>query len=124
MNKLTLMILTVILGSVISLTGCNTTENQVSAGVNKMLDTSAQLSKAINDGNQTKVKEIGPKLEKQWSVFEDDVKASHKALYEKIENVLDPTVAGSEAAQLDKEALAKLNNQLSDALKELSAKAK
>lgn len=34
-----------------------------------MLDTTEQLSKAIDSGHQAKVKEAGPKLEDQWSSF-------------------------------------------------------
>jgi iron uptake system EfeUOB component EfeO/EfeM len=94
----------------------------VSDGVNKMLDTTEQLSKAIDSGDQAKVKEVGTKLEDQWSSFEDDVKVDIKHLYGKVEKYLDPTVAGSEASTLDKEALSNLNNQLIDALKELKKK--
>jgi len=49
---------------------------------------------------------------------------SQKDLYEKIEKYLDPTIAGSEAKTLDKEALGNLNGQLTNALKELQKKTK
>jgi iron uptake system EfeUOB component EfeO/EfeM len=122
MKKLTAIVFALGLGSALVLAGCSSTDNKVSVGVNKMLDTTEQLSKAIDSGDQAKVKEVGPKLEDQWSSFEDDVKKDDKDLYGKIENYLDPTIAGSEASPLDKEALKTLNNHLTDALKELAAK--
>lgn len=124
MKKLTSMILAIGLVSVLVLAGCSSTNSKVSDGVNNMLDTTGQLSKAIDSGDQAKVKEVGPKLEDQWSSFEEDVKKDNKDLYEKIEKYLDPTIAGSEATELDKSALNKLNDQLTDALKELSSKTK
>jgi iron uptake system EfeUOB component EfeO/EfeM len=124
MKKLTTMILALVLVSVFALAGCGSKDNKVSDGVNKMLETTDQLSKAISAGDQEKVKEVGPKLEDQWSSFEDDVKKDDKDLYEKIEKYLDPTIAGSEAETLDKEALNTLNDQLTDALKELESKTK
>jgi iron uptake system EfeUOB component EfeO/EfeM len=122
MKKITSMVLAVGLGSALVLAGCSSTDSKVSDGVNKMLDTTEQLSKAIDSGDQAKVKEVGPKLEDQWSSFEDDVKKDNKDLYEKIEKYLDPTIAGSEAATLDKEALGSLNDKLTDSLKELAQK--
>ncbi len=124
MKKLSSMVLAIGLGSALVLAGCSSDDNKVSEGVNKMLDTTGQLSKAIDSSDQAKVKEVGPKLEDQWSSFEDDVKKDNKDLYEKIEKYLDPTIAGSEAAALDKEALGELNDQLTDALKELENKTK
>lgn len=124
MKKLTSMVLAIGLGSALVLAGCSSTDNKVSDGVNKMLDTTEQLSKAIDSGDQAKVKEVGPKLEDQWSSFEDDVKKDNKDLYQKVEKYLDPTIAGSEAKTLDKEALGTLNDQLTDALKELANKTK
>jgi iron uptake system EfeUOB component EfeO/EfeM len=122
MKKMTSMVLAIGLGSALVLAGCSSTESKVTDGVNKMLDTTEQLSKAIDSGDQAKVKEVGPKLEDQWSVFEDDVKKDNKDLYEKIEKYLDPTIAGSEAATLNKEALGSLNDQLTASLKELDKK--
>ena len=124
MKKLTSMVVAFGLGSALFLAGCSSTDSKVSDGVNEMLETTGQLSKAIDSGDQAKVKEVGPKLEDQWSSFEDDVKKDNKDLYEKIEKYLDPTIAGSEADTLDKEALSTLNDQLSDALKELADKTK
>jgi iron uptake system EfeUOB component EfeO/EfeM len=124
MKKLTTMILALVLVSVFALAGCGSKDSKVSDGVNQMLETTDQLSKAITAGDQEKVKVEGPKLEEQWSSFEDDVKKDNKDLYEKIEKYLDPTIAGSEAENLDKEALGTLNNQLEDALKELESKVK
>jgi iron uptake system EfeUOB component EfeO/EfeM len=124
MKKVTSIVLAIGLGGSLLLAGCGSSDSKVSEGVNKMLDTTEQLSKAIDSGNQAKVKEIGPKLEDQWSSFEDDVKKDDKALYEKVEQYLDPTIAGSEAAQLDPNTLKTLNNHLTDALKELANKTK
>lgn len=124
MKKLTSMVLAIGLGSALFLAGCSSTDSKVTKGVNKMLDTTEQLSKAIDSGDQAKVKEVGPKLEDQWSSFEDDVKKDNKDLYEKVEKYLDPTIAGSEASELDKDALKKLNNQLTDALNELKDETK
>ncbi|WML52451.1 hypothetical protein RCG17_24260 [Neobacillus sp. PS3-12] len=124
MKKLTSLVLTIGLGGYLLLAGCSSTNSKVSDGVNKMLDTTEQLSKAIDSGDQAKVKEIGPKLEDQWSSFEDDVKKDNKDSYAKVEKYLDPTIAGSEATTLNKSALKTLNNQLSDALKELAKKTK
>src|SRR5437868_12101716 len=124
MKRLTTMLLSLMLVSVFVLAGCGANNSKVSDGVNQMLDTTKQLSKAIDSGDQAKVKEVGPKLEDQWKVFEDDVKKDNKPLYEKIEKYLDPTIAGSQAATLDKQALSSLNNQLTDALKELASKTK
>jgi iron uptake system EfeUOB component EfeO/EfeM len=124
MKKITSMFLAIGLGGSLILAGCSSENSKVSDGVNKMLDTTEELSKAIDSGDQAKVKKVGPQLEDQWSSFEDDVKKDNKDLYEKIETYLDPTIAGSEAATLDKEALGNLNGQLTDALKELDEKTK
>jgi iron uptake system EfeUOB component EfeO/EfeM len=124
MKKFMSMISVLLLSSVLLLTGCGNTDSKVADGVNKMLDTTAQLSKAIENGDQKKVQAVGPKLEDQWSSFEDDVKKDNKDLYEKIEKYLDPTIAGSKASTLDKNALSTLNNQLIDGLKELKDKVK
>ena len=124
MKKIVSMVLAIGLGGSLLLAGCSSENSKVSDGVNKMLDTTEELSKAIDSGDQAKVKEVGPQLEDQWSSFEDDVKKDNKDLYEKIETYLDPTIAGSEAATLDKEALGNLNGQLTDALKELDEKTK
>jgi iron uptake system EfeUOB component EfeO/EfeM len=125
MRKFTSTVLAIGIGSLLILGGCSSKENKkVSTDLNKMLDTSEQLSKAINNGDQAKVKKVGPELEDEWASFEDDVKKDNKDLYEKVEKYLDPTIAGSEAPNLDKNALNKLNNQLKSALKELADKTK
>ncbi|WP_374966643.1 hypothetical protein [Lysinibacillus sp. RS5] len=124
MKKLMTLVLAIGLGCTLFLAGCSSKDSKVTDGVNKMMETTDQLSKAIESGDQAKVKEVGPKLEDQWKVFEDEVKKDHKDLYEKIEKYLDPTIAGSEADTLDKEALGTLNAQLTDALKELENKTK
>jgi iron uptake system EfeUOB component EfeO/EfeM len=124
MKKVATIILASVMLSILVLAGCGSKDNKVNDGVNKMLETTNQLSKAINAGDQAKVKEVGPKLEDQWSSFEDDVKKDNKALYGKVEEYLDPTIAGSQAPSLDKKALSTLNNQLTDSLKELESKTK
>lgn len=124
MKKVTSMVIAIGLGSSLLLAGCSSTDSKVSDGVNNMLETTEQLSKAIDGGDQPKVKEVGPKLEDQWLTFEDEVKKDNKDLYEKIEKYLDPTIAGSDATELNKDALNTLNNQLTDALKELAKKTK
>ena len=42
----------------------------------------------------------------------------------RLKNILDPTIAGSQAKSLDKKTLSTLNDQLTDALKELESKTK
>src|SRR4051794_32496824 len=124
MKKVSTMILAISFGSALVLAGCNSNESKISEGVNNMLDTTEQLAKAIDNGDQAKVKEVGPQLEDQWSSFEEGVKEDNQDLYEKIEKYLDPTIAGSEASTLDKEALGSLNDQLTMALKELEDQTK
>ncbi|WP_342042229.1 hypothetical protein [Bacillus sp. OTU2372] len=124
MKKLTSLVLSIGLGGSLILAGCSSDNSKVSEGVAQMLDTTEQLSNAIDSGDQAKVKEVGPKLEDQWSSFEDDVKKDNKDLYEKIEKYLDPPIAGSEAATIDNEALGTLNDQLTVSLKELDEKIK
>ncbi|SDN47368.1 hypothetical protein [Bacillus sp. OK048] len=119
MKKVQAVILAFGFGSALVLAGCNSTDSKISVGVNNMLETTEQLAKAIENGDQAKVKEVGPQLEDQWSSFEEGVKKDNKDLYEKIEKYLAPTIAGSEAATLDKDALGSLNDQLTLALKEL-----
>lgn len=123
MKKITTLLGIVFLISTIVLAGCGGGNSKVTDGVNSMLDTTKQLSTAIDSGDQAKVKKVGPKLEDQWSGFEDEVKKIDKSSYEKIEKYLDPTIAGSEAPTLDKKALGSLNDELTTALKELKKKA-
>ncbi|WP_391115898.1 hypothetical protein [Psychrobacillus sp. L3] len=61
MKRLTSTILAIVFGSALVLTGCGSNNSKVSEGVNKMLDTTNQLSKAIDK-------------EDQWKTYEDDVK--------------------------------------------------
>jgi iron uptake system EfeUOB component EfeO/EfeM len=91
-------------------------------GVSKLLTTTDELKQAINAGDESKVKEIGPKLEGIWKGFEDGVKPKYPNLYAQIENSLDPEVAGSQVTPLDKETLGKLNKQLILTLHELEKK--
>ncbi len=96
----------------------------IKSGVSKMLETTAELKTLIESGDQAKLKEAGPKLEDSWKVFEDKVKEKYPDLYEKVEDALDPTIAGTQANPIDKEALAKLNDQLTQALTDLAGKEK
>lgn len=121
MKKLTSILIGSALVGVLALTGCGSNDSKVTEGVNEMLATTEDLSQAIKSEDEAKVKEIGPKLEEQWSSFEDDVKKDNEELYEKIEKYLDPTIAGSEAETLESEALTTLNNELTAALEELAS---
>jgi iron uptake system EfeUOB component EfeO/EfeM len=96
----------------------------IKAGVTKMLGITTDLKKAINAGDEAKVKTIGPQLEDVWASFEDNVKDKYPDIYKKVEDSLDPTVAGSKASPLNKEVLGKLNDQLTQALAELASKEK
>ncbi|MFC5446686.1 hypothetical protein [Paenibacillus aestuarii] len=92
--------------------------DQIKAGATKMLGTSSDLKKEIEAGNETKVKELGPKLEEVWSTFEDGVRPRSADLYEKIEKSLNPEVAGSQKSPIDKAVLTQLNEDLIKALNE------
>jgi iron uptake system EfeUOB component EfeO/EfeM len=98
--------------------------SQIQAGATEMLETTKQLKQAIQAGDQAKVKELGPKLEKSWSSFEDGVKPRYGDLYERLEKPLNPEVAGSQVTPLDKETMNKLNEDLTQVLNELVQKAK
>ncbi|BCJ85891.1 hypothetical protein [Effusibacillus dendaii] len=107
----------------------SSTKNETAAptvkeGVTKLLAAANDLKTQITAGDEAKVKELGPKLEDIWKTFEDDVKPKYPDLYEKVEESLNPTIAGSKASPLDKQALSKLNDQLIQALNELADKVK
>jgi iron uptake system EfeUOB component EfeO/EfeM len=103
----------------------NTSSEAVSVkdGVTNLLALANELKTEISAGDQAKVKENGPKLEDTWSSFEDSVKPKYPDLYAKVEQYLDPTVAGSKSDPLDKQTLLKLDEGLIQALTELSQKA-
>lgn len=109
-------------------TSQTTTSNQTAAptaihsGVTKMLGITETLKAAINTGDEVTVKTTGPQLEDAWGPFEDNVKQKYPDLYNKVEEYLDPTIAGSKASPMDKQTLGTLNGELTQALKELSAK--
>ncbi|MFD3448900.1 hypothetical protein ACFDTO_30495 [Microbacteriaceae bacterium 4G12] len=48
--------------------------DQVKVGVSKLLTKTDELKQVINAGDEKKVREIGPKLEDIWKMFEDGVK--------------------------------------------------
>ncbi|TVY08218.1 hypothetical protein [Paenibacillus cremeus] len=93
--------------------------DQVKAGANQMLATTAELKKEIAAGNDAKVKELAPKLEDVWKTFEDGVPPRSADLYEKIEKSLNPEVAGSQKTPIDKQVMTQLNDGLTKALNEL-----
>jgi iron uptake system EfeUOB component EfeO/EfeM len=98
------------------------TSSNIKDGVAKMLATANELKNEISTGNDSKIKETGPKLEDTWHSFEDSVKQKYPDSYGTVEQYLDPTVAGSKATPLDKQALSKLNDQLIQALSNLQKK--
>lgn len=98
------------------------TPSAIKTGVTKMLSITTDLKTAIDAGDEAKVKVTGPQLEDAWSPFEDDVKLKYPDIYKKIEEVLDPTIAGSKASPLDKQVLGTLNGELTQVLNELAAK--
>jgi hypothetical protein len=65
------------------------------------------------------VKELGPKLEEVWKIFEDGVQPRNADLYANIEKSLNPEVAGSQKSPMDKSVLGQLNDGLTQALNEL-----
>ncbi|QRG66811.1 hypothetical protein [Brevibacillus choshinensis] len=140
--KSTRTLLALALAGIIALTGCasaNTTSSnatsapapaaeekasEIKAGTTKMLEITAELKKAIEAGDESTVVTLGPKFEEAWGPFEDKVKEKYADLYKKVEDALDPTIAGTEASPLDKDALGKFNEQLTQALTELADKEK
>lgn len=84
-----------------------------------MVGHTSELKKAIEAGNEAKVKEIGPMLEETWKTFEDGVRPRNADLYEKIEKSLNPEVAGSQKSPIDKQVLTQLNDGLAQSLKDL-----
>lgn len=87
-----------------------------------MISTATELKKVIAAGDSRQVNAIGPKLESTWRTFEDSIKPKYPNLYANVEQYLDPTVAGSAATSLDQQTLAKLNDQLIQALDKLLQK--
>jgi iron uptake system EfeUOB component EfeO/EfeM len=105
-----------------STTDTNQAKTMIQQGVDRMLDVAAQLKSAALKGDAQTVKATGPKLEDEWRTFEDHVKPMYPDLYAKVEQYLDPTIAGSQAAQLNKQALTQLDGKLIEALQALKAK--
>jgi iron uptake system EfeUOB component EfeO/EfeM len=95
------------------------TADQIKSGTTHMLATTSELKQEIEAGNESKVKELGPKLEDDWISFEEGVVASYPDLYEKVEKSLDPEIAGSQQSPIDKEILSQLNEELTQSLNEL-----
>ena len=98
------------------------TTSTIKSGATNMLGITADLKAAIDAGDEAKVKVTGPKLEDAWSPFEESVKQKYPDSYKKIEESLDPAIAGSKVSPLDKQALGTLNDNLTKALNELAAK--
>lgn len=95
----------------------------IKQGSAALLSTANQIKQAIEESNTHKVQQLGPKLEKDWSVYEDQVKSAYPDLYEKVESDLDPAVAGTKVSPLDKKTLEPLIVHLMDTVKELEKKA-
>jgi iron uptake system EfeUOB component EfeO/EfeM len=93
--------------------------DQVKASATQLISLTNDLKKAIDGGDEVKIKEIGPKLEDIWSTFEDGVKPRNADLYEEIEKSLNPEVAGSQKSPIDKQLLGKLNDDLTQSLTKL-----
>jgi iron uptake system EfeUOB component EfeO/EfeM len=138
MKRSHLIVALALVGS-LSLAGCSSSSNEhaghdsaaqqqetseIKAGVDKMLEVTAEIKKSVEAGDEAKVKEAGAKLEEAWGPFEDKVKEKYPDLYKKVEDALDPTIAGTEASPLDKETVGKFNDQLTQALQELADKEK
>lgn len=104
--------------------GTQTKTTNVNKGLSELLASSKELKTAINQGNETKVKTIGPKLEEEWSSFEDQIKPKYPKDYEKVESYLDPTIAGTKVKPIDKTTLLPLANHLIEAVQNLSSKIK
>lgn len=131
MNRTVGKLLTFAIIGTVALTGCSavnsstkpsakaetnvkkdTALTDIKSGITKLLSVADQLKKDIASGDDTKIKGAGTKLEDTWNSIEDSVKPKHPDLYDNIETYLNPTVAGSKAASLDKKALATLDDQL------------
>jgi iron uptake system EfeUOB component EfeO/EfeM len=141
-NRMFHPLLVLVLAGSIGMTGCGTTTSQppanpsaestqttqsatdIKAKVNEMLTVAKELQQHLDAGDEAKVKATAPKLEDTWASFEDQVKPKYPDDYEKVEQSLDPTVAGAKASPLDKAALAKWNQQLIDTLNNLEQKIK
>ncbi|MDP4084463.1 MAG: multicopper oxidase domain-containing protein [Bacillota bacterium] len=86
--------------------------SEIKKGITNLLSAAKDLKKEISIGDEAKIKQTGSKLENTWASFEDSVKPKHPDLYENIEKYLNPIIAGSSAAPLDKQVLSKLDEQL------------
>jgi iron uptake system EfeUOB component EfeO/EfeM len=94
----------------------------VKEGTTDLLKTAKLLSTAATAGDEAKIKEYGPKLEEVWATIEDGIKPKYPEIYDQIEINLNPTVEGTKASQIDKDAILKLDNQLIQVLFDLSQK--
>ncbi|OKP84876.1 hypothetical protein A3844_18170 [Paenibacillus helianthi] len=108
------------------LSGCGSkaTEDPAKKGANDLISVTNDIKKEIDAGNDTKVKELGPKLEETWATFEDSVKTNYADDYEKIEESLNPEVAATKASQIDSKIVSQLNDNLNKTLTELVQKMK
>jgi iron uptake system EfeUOB component EfeO/EfeM len=135
MNRHLLFSIGLIFFLLVGLTGCGSTNSSdgskhvsktvsIKQGSDTLLNTAKQVKKAIDAGNKSDVQRLGPELEDNWSVYEDQVKSSYPDLYKKVEKYLDPAVAGSKASNLDKATLEPLVDHLIATVQELENKAK
>jgi iron uptake system EfeUOB component EfeO/EfeM len=97
-------------------------ERTLKEGTAILLSTAKQMRKAANAGDEAKIKELGPQLEKAWSAYEDEVKPKYPDVYEQVEKALDPTIAAANKNPVNKDALLTINNQLIQVLYDFSAK--
>lgn len=102
--------------------GKTVSDAAVVEGTAKLLKAAKQLKKSAAAGDEAKIKETGPKLEEIWSSFEDGVKPKYPDAYEQVEKSLNPAIAAAKASPVDKEAVIKINDQLIQALYDLSQK--
>lgn len=99
-----------------------TKTTSVKDGLNQLLASSKKLKSAISQNDEEKVATIGPKLEDEWSAFEDQIKPNYPDNYGEVEKYLDPAIAGSKSKPLDKKTLLPLVDNLIQAVQDLSDK--
>lgn len=135
MKKQTLSIVAGLIVIVLSVTGCGQSNSfakkkdetqakvaNVKDGLSQLLSSSKNLKTAINQDNTKKVKAIGPELEEEWSIFEDQIKSNDPSFYTEVENDLDPTIAGTKVDPIDKKTLLPLVDHLIQVVQDLSKK--
>lgn len=105
-------IMLIIMVAAVSACGKPSDTKNVRNGINDMLQVTADLSQQITADNSSDVKSTAPKLESDWSSFEDKVKGKYPDNYEKVEKYLDPLVAAAQSNPSDQKTLTSLNQEL------------